>query len=184
MIKMWKRIALILLLVASFSLINPDIATAAALKDFADTNDGYQFSYPNGWVQVKVANGPDVVFHDLIEVSENVSVVISPVPGGKSLPELGTPSEVGYKLGKNALAPEGSGREAELVNAGERDVDGKKYYLMEYLVKLPNKTQRHNIASVSVSRGKLFTFNASVPEKRWPRIKRMIEESVNSFQVY
>ncbi|MEH2250489.1 photosystem II reaction center PsbP [Nostoc sp.] len=181
---MWKRIGLILLLVLSFSLSNSGVAVAAGLKSFVDTSDGYQFLYPNGWLQVKVANGPDVVFHDLIEVSENVSVVISPVPEGKTLSELGTPTEVGYKLGKAALAPLDSGRSAELVNAAQREVDGKTYYLLEYEVKLPNQQERHNIASVAVSRGKLFTFNASIPEKRWQRVKRMIDQVVNSFSVY
>ncbi|WP_193198357.1 photosystem II reaction center PsbP [Nostoc sp. MG11] len=181
---MWKRIALILLLVLSFGLSNSGVATAAGLKSFVDTNDGYEFLYPNGWVQVKVANGPDVVFHDLIEISENVSVVISPVPEGKTLPELGTPTEVGYKLGKAALAPPDSGRSAELVNAVEREVDGKTYYLLEYEVKLPNQQERHNIASVAVSRGKLFTLNASIPERRWQKVKRMIDNVVNSFSVY
>ncbi|AFY36442.1 photosystem II reaction center PsbP [Calothrix sp. PCC 7507] len=181
---MWKRIALILLLVLSFSVSNTDVAIAAGLKSFVNTIDGYQFLYPNGWVQVKVANGPDVVFHDLIEVSENVSVVISPVPGGKTLTELGTPTEVGYKLGKVALAPTDSGRTAELVNALERESDGKKYYILEYLVKLPDKQERHNVASVAVSRGKLFTFNASIPEKRWQRVKQIIDQAVISFSVY
>lgn len=183
-VEMWKRIVLILLLVLSFSLSNSDVAAAAGLKSFIDSSDGYQFLYPNGWLQVKVANGPDVVFHDLIEVSENVSVVISPVPEGKTLSELGTPTEVGYKLGKAALAPPDSGRSAELVNAAEREVDGKTYYLLEYEVKLANKQERHNIASVAVSRGKLFTLNASIPEKRWQRVKGMIDEVVNSFSVY
>lgn len=181
---MWKRIALILLLVFSFSFIYSGVAAAAGFNSFVDTTDGYQFLYPNGWVQVKVANGPDVVFHDLIEVSENVSVVISPVPGDKSLTELGTPGEVGYKLAKNAIAPPDSGREAELVNAQQREDKGKTYYLLEYAVKLPNNKKRHNLASVSVSRGKLFTFNASVTEKRWEKIKPVIEDSVNSFSVY
>jgi len=45
--------------------------------------------YPNGWLPVKVSNGPDVVFHDLIETTENVSVVVSSVQG-KTLAELGT----------------------------------------------------------------------------------------------
>jgi len=54
-----------------------------------------------------------------IETSENVSVVVSPVPEGKPY-ELGTPGEVGYKLGKNAIAPD-SNREAELVNAEARE---------------------------------------------------------------
>ncbi|MEA5569483.1 photosystem II reaction center PsbP [Calothrix sp. UHCC 0171] len=181
---MWKRIGLIFLLVFSLNFSYSNMAVAAGLKSFADTDDGYEFTYPTGWVQVKVANGPDVVFHDIIEPSENVSVVISPVPGGKTLSELGTPGEVGYKLGKNALAPEGSGREAELVDAAERELNGKKYYKFEYLIKLPNNKQRHNLASVTVSRGKLFTLNASVTEKRWSKVKRMIEESIDSFQVY
>jgi photosystem II oxygen-evolving enhancer protein 2 len=181
---MWKKIAIIFLLVLTFSLTNYSTAAAAVLRDYVDTTDGYQFSYPNGWVQVKVANGPDVVFHDLIEFSENASVVISPVPEGKSLVELGTPTEVGYKLGKNALAPEGSGRQAELVNAEQRELNGNTYYILEYLVTLPNKQQRHNLASVATSRGKLFTFNASIPEKRWRKVKGMIQESVDSFSVY
>ncbi|BAT56373.1 Photosystem II oxygen evolving complex protein PsbP [Nostoc sp. NIES-3756] len=181
---MWKKFLFMLLLVLSFSLSNPNVAQAAGYKSFVDTADGYEFSYPNGWLQVKVANGPDVVFHDLIEISENVSVVISPVPENKTLKELGTPTEVGYKLGKAALAPPDSGRSAELVNASEKESQGKTYYNLEYLVKLPNQQERHNIASVSVSRGKLFTFNASIPEKRWRKVKRSMEEVVNSFTVY
>ncbi|QLE55890.1 photosystem II reaction center PsbP [Nostoc sp. TCL26-01] len=182
---MWKRIAIILLLVLSFSLSNPGVASAAGFKSFVDTTDGYEFLYPNGWLQVKVANGPDVVFHDLIEISENVSVVISPVPDDKTLQELGTPTEVGYKLGKAALAPPDSGRSAELVNALQKESqEGKTYYILEYLVKLPDQQQRHNIASVAVSRGKLFTFNASIPEKRWRRVKGTMEDVVNSFSVY
>jgi photosystem II oxygen-evolving enhancer protein 2 len=181
---MWKRIALMLLLVLSLGLSNPGVAAAAGLKSFVNTNNGYEFSYPNGWVQVKVANGPDVVFHDLIEVSENVSVVISPVSEGETLAQLGTPTEVGYKLGKAALAPPESGRTAELVNAFERESEGKTYYFLEYLVKLPNQQQRHNIASVAVSRGKLFTFNASIPERRWQKMKSALQEVISSFLVY
>ncbi|AFZ59846.1 photosystem II reaction center PsbP family protein [Anabaena cylindrica FACHB-243] len=181
---MWKKIALIFLLVFSFSFSNSDVAAAAGFKSFVDSADGYQFLYPNGWLQVKVANGPDVVFHDLIEISENVSVVISPVPAGKNLAELGTPTEVGYKLGKAALAPVDSGRKAELTNAVQKESNGKIYYLLEYEVQLPNGQQRHNISSVAVSRGKLFTFNASVPERRWQKLQRMIDEIVNSFTVY
>jgi photosystem II oxygen-evolving enhancer protein 2 len=181
---MWKRITFILLLILSFSLSNPGVAAAAGFKSYVDTTDGYQFSYPNGWLPVKVTNGPDVVFHDLIEISENVSVVISPVAEGKSLKELGAPTEVGYKLGKAALAPSDSGRTAELVDAREKETEGKTYYILEYLVKLPNNQQRHNIASVAVSRGKLFTFNASIPEKRWSKVKRTMENVVDSFTVY
>ena len=180
---MLKRIAALLLVVLSLSLTSCASA-ASGLKSYVDSTDGYQFLYPNGWLPVKVSNGPDVVLHDLIETSENVSVVVSPVPEGKTLVELGTPSEVGYKLGKSAIAPPDSGREAELVNAGTLESGGKKYYLLEYAVKLPNQQERHNLTSVAVSRGKLYTFNASAPEKRWPKVRQVFELVVNSFSVY
>ena len=181
---MWKKILLFLLITLSFCITNIDTAAAAGLKSYVNTEKGYQFLYPNGWVQVKVSSGPDVVFHDIIEVTENISVIVSPAPSNKTLTELGTPTEVGYKLGKNALAPEGSGRKAELVNAEERQVEDKTYYILEYLVKLPNNKQRHNLASVGLSRGKVFTLNASVPQRRWSRVKGLIEDTVSSFSVY
>jgi photosystem II oxygen-evolving enhancer protein 2 len=131
-----------------------------------------------------VTDGPDVVLHDLIETTENVSVVISPVAEGKTLSELGTPGEVGYKLAKSALAPPDSGRKAELVNAEARETRGKTYYALEYEIKLPNQQQRHDLASVAVSRGKLFTFNVSTPERRWPKRQRVFELVAKSFSVY
>lgn len=182
---MWKKISVNLFLVFSLCLTNGCTAAAAAFNNYTDSTDGYQFLYPNGWVEVQISNGPDVVFHDIIETTENLSVVISPVPSNQTLTELGTPTEVGYKLGKNALAPEGSNRTCELVNAEQKiGEDGKTYYLLEYLVNLSNNRERHNLASVAVSRGKLFTFNASVPQRRWNRMKKMIQDSVSSFSVY
>lgn len=181
---MWKKILLLFLITLSFLITNVDIAAAAGLKSYVNTDKGYQFLYPNGWVQVKVSGGPDVVFHDIIETTENVSVIVSPAPSNKTLAELGTPTEVGYKLGKNALAPEGSGRKAELVDASERQVEDKTYYMLEYVVKLPNNKKRHNLASVALRRGKVFTLNASVSQRRWPRVKRLIEDTVSSFSVY
>lgn len=179
---MLKRIAAILLVVLSLSL-SGCASAVSGLKSYVDSTDGYEFFYPNGWLPVKVLDGPDVVLHDLIETTENVSVVISPVPEGKTLAELGTPGEIGYKLGKSAIAPADSGREAELVAAGELQRLGKTYYLLEYAVKLPSGQQRHNLASVAISRGKLFTFNASTPEQRWQKVHNVFEAVVKSFTV-
>ena len=181
---MWKKIVPFFLVTLSVLITNIDIAAAAGLKSYVNTDKGYQFLYPNGWVQVKVSNGPDIVFHDIIETTENVSVIVSPAPSNKTLLDLGTPTEVGYKLGKNALAPEGSGRKAELVNAQERQIEDHTYYILEYLVKLPNNRRRHNLASVALSRGKIFTLNASVSQRRWSRVKKLIEDTVLSFSVY
>lgn len=179
---MLKRIVSLLLIVLTVTLTGC-VSGTGGLKSYTDTSDGYQFLYPNGWISVQVSNGPDVVFHDLIEDTENVSVVISQVASGKTLQELGSPGEVGYKLSKSAIAPTGSGREAELVNAEAREGGGKTYYLLEYAVKLPNQ-ERHNLASVVISQGKLYTFNASTTEKRWKSVKNQFQQVVDSFQVY
>jgi photosystem II oxygen-evolving enhancer protein 2 len=179
---MLKTVAAVLLLVLSLGL-HGCAAGVSGLKSYVDTGDGYEFLYPNGWQPVKVTNGPDVVFHDIIERSENVSVVLSSVPEGKTLADLGTPGEVGYQLQKNAIAPPDSGRKAELVNAESRQSGDKTYYLLEYSVKLPNQ-RRHNLASVAVSRGKLYTLNASTTEKRWGKLQNLFEQVAKSFSVY
>ena len=179
---MLKRIAAILLVVISLTLTGC-VSQVIGLKSHIDTGDGYQFLYPNGWLPIAVSNGPDVVFRDLIQQTENVSVVISPVAEGKTLADLGTPTEVGYKLSKNAIAPTDSGREAELVSAEARESRSKSYYILEYAVKLPNQ-ERHNLASVAISRGKLFTINVSTTEERWPKVKEAFEKVVKSFSVY
>ncbi|MFB2933813.1 photosystem II reaction center PsbP [Aerosakkonemataceae cyanobacterium BLCC-F154] len=179
---MIKRVIALLLVFLTVTL-SGCVSATGGLKSYIDTSDGYQFLYPNGWIPVQVANGPDVVFRDLIEETENVSVVISPVISGKTLQELGSPGEVGYKLSKSAIAPPGSGREAELVNAEAKEGAGKTYYLLEYAVQLPNQ-ERHNLASVVMSHGKLYTFNASTTEKRWQKVKDQFQQVVDSFQVY
>lgn len=178
---MLKKIAAVLLVILTLAM-SGCVSGVSGLKSYVDTSDGYQFLYPNGWVPVKVANGPDVVFRDLIEETENVSVVISPVESGKTLADLGSPGEVGYKLSKSAIAPPGSGRQAELVNAEAREGGGKTYYFLEYAVKLPNQ-ERHNLATVVVNRGKLYTANVSSTEKRWEKVRNQFQQIIDSFQV-
>jgi len=180
---MLKRILVSLLVVLSLSLSSCAISPASGLKGYVSTARGYQFLYPNGWVPAKVAGDVDVVFRDLIEETENVSVVVSPAVAGKTLADLGTPGEVGYRLGKNVLAPPGSNREAELISADRRDVDGKTYYILEYGVTLPQQ-KRHNLASAVISRGKVYTFNASTTEDRWHKVESILRKSVNSFSAY
>jgi photosystem II oxygen-evolving enhancer protein 2 len=177
----WKRLAIVLVLTVVVAL-QACSSPASGLKAYIDATKGYRFLYPIGWVAVKVAGGPDVVFRDLIQETENVSVVINPVPSNKTLTDLGSPTEVGYRLSKSAIAPPGSGRTAELVNAESREANGKTYYFLEYAVKLPNQ-ERHNLASVAVSRGQLYTLNVSALEGRWDKVKSMFDTVVKSFSV-
>jgi photosystem II oxygen-evolving enhancer protein 2 len=182
MLKNFKRVVAVLLIVLALGL-QGCVSGVGGLNSFIDSTDGYRFLYPNGWLSVKVANGPDVVFHDIIEQTENISMVINPVPGKKKLSDLGTPSEVGYQLGKSAIAPPDSGRKAELISASERQIADRTYYLLEYLVTLPNQEQRHNLASAIVYRSKLYTMNASTSESRWEKMAPLLTKSVKSFKV-
>ena len=182
---MLKRLAALMIVFATmFGLQACSSSAPVSLLDYVNSFQGYQFSYPTGWLEVKVSDGPDVVFHDIINATENVSVVVSPVADGKTLEDLGGPTEVGYKLSKSITEMAGSDRDVELVNAQNIETaEGKTYYILEYLTTTPTG-QRHNLASAIVRRGQLFTFNASVPESRWKRLKNALTQSVASFSVY
>lgn len=180
---MLKRIAIVLLVVVSLSL-QSCASAMTSLKSYVNTYKGYEFLYPNGWVEAKVDGGPDVVFHDLIEQKENVSVVINPVPDNKTLEQLGTPTEVGYRLSKNVIAPPNSGREADLISAESRQVGDELYYLLEYSIQLPSQIVRHNLTSVVVRRGQLFTFSLYTSENRWEKSQDLFRKVVKTFSVY
>ncbi len=159
----------------------------ASLNQYVDARAGYELAYPNGWVQVDVQNaseGVDVVFRDIVERTENLSVIISDVPEGQTLQKLGTPSEVGYRFLKATQNNEVSDRDAAFITAEERDADGQVYYELEYEVSFPDRPTRHNLASVAVSRGKLFTFNISTSQDRWERVQPTFQAIADSFKVY
>ncbi len=182
---MLKRLAVFLCATLAIVLSSCSVSPTSGLKNYADAYDGYEFFYPNGWTEIDASNiAPDVIFHDLIESSENVSVVINPVSGSQSIAELGTPSEVGNELAKTAIAPPDSGRTAELVNVASRTDDkDHTYYLFEYAVTLPDG-ERHNLASAVITRGQLFTLNVSTPERRWEKDGEQLKIIAQSFSVY
>jgi photosystem II oxygen-evolving enhancer protein 2 len=180
-----KRIGIVLLALISLALSSCSPSTSS-LQSYVNSTQGYAFLYPNGWIQVDVKNaseGVDVVFRDLIEHSENLSVIISSIPSNKTLTELGTPTDVGYRLLKQLNANPNDNRETDLISAQSREANGKTYYTLEYQVKLPDNQERHNIASVVTSRNKLFTLNFSTTQKRWDRVKHLFETAANSFSV-
>ncbi|MGF1566600.1 MAG: photosystem II reaction center PsbP [Nodosilinea sp.] len=179
---MLKRFAALLCIVLAATL-QGCVGSGGGLQSYANPYSGYEFAYPTGWVEVQVPGAADVVFHDFIHETENVSVVISDVPEGQRLEDLGTPTEVGYKLSKSFNAIAGGESEVELLSAQRIDTaDDKTYYILEYVADLPSG-MRHNFASAIVRRGKLYTYNASTPEDRWQRVKDLMKQSVASFKV-
>ena len=78
------------------------------------------------------------------------------------------------------IAPSGSGRDAELVEANEREVSGHTFYDLEFAVHLQDR-DRHELATVVVDRGRLYTLATSTNENRWPKVKGLFKEVVESF---
>lgn len=153
------------------------------LVPFVDSKDGYSFLYPNGWLQTSLKNGPDVLFHDIIEPSENVSVMIGKLTSANSLEEIGTAQDIGLRMQEKIVAVPGSGREAALVNAEQRELDGIPYYLLEYEVKRSRGEARHDLVNVTAIRGNLYTLSVSTLESRWLKLKDIFYKVASSFVV-
>jgi photosystem II oxygen-evolving enhancer protein 2 len=157
-------------------------AAAAGLNAYQSPDGRYAFLYPTGWTRVQVSGGPQVVFHDLINSDETLSLVVSDVKDDSNLTALGSAIAVGEQLRRSAIAPEGSGRQAELVHAEQREAGGRSFYDLEYSVHLADR-DRHELATVVVDRGRLYTFAASTNEIRWPKVKGLFQQVVTSFNL-
>ena len=157
-------------------------ALAAGLNSYQSPDGRYAFLYPTGWTRVQVSGGPQVVFHDLINSDETLSLVVSELAADRDLSDLGSAVAVGEKLRREVIAPEGSGRQAELVEARERQQEGHTFYDLEYAVHLADR-DRHELATAVVDRGRLYTFAASTNELRWPRVKELFGRVITSFNL-
>ena len=78
----------------------------------------------------------------------------------------GCEREAEYLL-RTTIAPEGSGKVAELLGARERvDAAGRSLFEMEYTVR-GRAFYRHNVAVLCVAGGRLLTLNAQAAEEDW-----------------
>ncbi len=157
-----------------------DSSGSAGLNSFQSQDGRYGFLYPNGWSRVAVTGGPKVVFHDLINSDETLSLVVSEVGEDIDLEQLGTAEIVGKRLMEEVIAPEGTGREVELVETNSRKTSGHTFYDLEYSVHLQDR-DRHELATVVIDRGYLYTLATSTNEKRWPKVKQLFQKVITSF---
>ena len=152
----------------------------SGFNSYQSTDGRYGFLYPTGWTRIAVTGGPKVVFHDLINSDETLSLVVSEVEKDVELQELGSPEVVGERLMLEVIAPEGTGREADLVEAKKREAFDHIFYDLEYLVHLQDR-DRHELATVVLDRGYLYTLAASTNEARWLKVRNIFERAITSF---
>ena len=96
------------------------------------------------------------------------------------LKNIGSPMEVGERLINDLLASDEGGREAELIEANSRDIDGRVFYDIEYVIHLTQK-DRHELATVIVDQGSLYTFVAGTNEARWNKVEDLFRRVISSF---
>ena len=166
-----------------FSLVACSSSVTAGLEAFQSTDGRYGFFYPTGWTRIAVKDGPEVVFHDMINSDETLSLVVSDVSPEIELEKIGSPLEVGERLMNDLLAPNGGDRQAELLEANSREVDGHIFYDIEYLIHLPQK-DRHELATVIVDHGELYTFAAGTNDLRWNKVEDLFKRVIGSFTFF
>tara|TARA_Y100001978_G_scaffold107096_1_gene95654 strand:- start:16743 stop:17297 length:555 start_codon:yes stop_codon:yes gene_type:complete len=152
----------------------------AGLEAYQSPDGRYGFFYPTGWTRVKVEGGPEIIYHDLINSNETLSLVVSDVKKDIELDQLGTPLEVGQTLIDKVIAPAGSGRAVKLLNANQREDEKHVFYDLEYQLNL-NEQPRHELATVVIDRGSLYTFAVGTNEDRWNKVEKLFVNVIQSF---
>ena len=155
-------------------------AINAGLEAYQSPDGRYAFLYPTGWTRVKVDGGPEIIYHDLINSNETLSLVVSEINKEVDLEQLGNPIEVGQTLIDKVIAPEGSGRSVKLVDAKKRESSNHIFYDLEYQLNL-NEQDRHELATVVIDRGTLYTFAVGTNEDRWRKVDGMFNNVIESF---
>ncbi len=177
----FRRFSALLALIFSLSACSSGIT--AGLEAFQSNNGRYGFFYPTGWTRIAVKGGPEVVFHDLINSDETLSLVSSNIGNDVDLGNIGSPLEVGQKMMAEFLAPSGGERQAELIEATSRTIDEHTFYDIEYLIHLQDR-DRHEIATVVIDNGSLFTFAAGTNEARWTKVEDLFRRVISSFRFF
>jgi photosystem II oxygen-evolving enhancer protein 2 len=144
-----------------------------------DLNDNYQFLYPFGWQEVSV-QGADVVYKDVVEPLESVSVTLLPTDKN-DISDFGDAATVADTMARNVLTAPGA--DVTVVSSTERaDAKGRKYYEFEYTVKNSRYT-RHSLAVACANGGTFYTLTTGANEKRWGKMKSKLQTMVRSFSL-
>ena len=195
--------------------------SVGGFRRHVDVEDRYEYIFPENWlfdrsimladarerdmpkilrdrketpVRPDSAYGPDQGNGQPGDGRENLSVIKSNVMPGFTLEgTLGEPKEAAERLLQNVIAPSGSGKKYELINAFSDNYDGSPVYIFEYTVQkeasisssnVPKRGFYQHSISVIMSRGtELFTMTGVAPESKWEEQKQTIKQITESFRI-
>lgn len=139
------------------------------LEPYIETGKGFKLYKPAGWNKFDADPGVyDVKFQDIIETETTVQVSTSPVQTATSITALGDLDAVGAKFAKS--------RNADLVSATERDVEGSLVYTLELKGEI-----YHELLALCINRGKLYRVSAVTSNKKWDKRKELYKNVILSF---
>jgi len=182
----WTDAATISGVAASVITLNPAIASAGAAGDqeprittrmgglleaYQDGGRGIRLMAPSGWNKFEGEVGAyDIKWQDLVDPTENIKISSTPVKSTtESIDALGPVKELGPKLAAK--------RNAKLLSATDRVTEGILFYTFDFA--LPDNT--HQLLLLCVSKGKLWSVDASAKEKRWSKREEMYKNVLGSF---
>ena len=140
---------------------------------------GWVILAPSGWNKFEGEVGAyDVKWQDLVDPKENIKVSSTPVKStttsisallGEGENALSGVEELGKKLA--------SKRSAKLISATERLTDDVLFYEFDFAI----EDGTHQLLSLSVNKGKIWSLDANTIEKRWSKREEMYKNVLGSF---
>lgn len=142
------------------------------LERYQDSTRGLSLMVPSGWNKFEGEVGAyDLKWQDLVDQTENIKISSTPVKSTTtSINALGEDVKV---IGESLAAK----RNASLVKAEERLTDGTLYYTFEFAI----NDGTHQLLSLCVAKGKLWSVDASAKENRWAKRKEQYANVLGSF---
>jgi photosystem II oxygen-evolving enhancer protein 2 len=141
------------------------------LEPFQDGSRSIRIMAPSGWNKFDGEVGAyDVKWQDLVDPTENIKISSSPVKSTtESVALLGPVHDVGVSLAVK--------RNAKLISASQRQTDGILFYDFDFAI----NDGTHQLLTLCVCKGKLWSLDASAKERRWDKRVELYKNVVGSF---
>lgn len=181
-----KVVSIITATTTTTSLLLPNVALAypsdetprvtsrlgGLLERYGDTQRGLSLLVPSGWNKFEGEVGAyDLKWQDLVDPKENVKISSTPVKSTTtSINALGDDVK---EIGKSLAVK----RDAKLIKAEERLTDSILFYTFEFAI----TDGTHQLLSLCVYKGKIWSLDCNSSEKRWSKQKDLYVNVVGSF---
>merc|ERR1719445_1223174 len=135
------------------------------LEKYQDIPRGWSILAPSGWNKFDGEVGAyDTKWQDIVQPNENIKLSTTPVKSTTtSIDVLGDVEALGESLAVK--------RNSKLIKAVERQTEEVLFYDFEFAI----NDGTHQLLTLCVKKGKIWSLDASSSEKRWSKRKELYE---------